>query len=143
VEREPEIVLDASVVVKWFSEEEGSDMAVRIRDKHIEGLTTIVSPDLVLYEVVNSLRYNPAFDMDDVTRVIADLIDIGIDLITPSKELMEKAVKHAYECNLSIYDAYYLSLAQVMGLEIITADTEFYEKATKTGIIKLLRHFPI
>lgn len=143
MERAPEIVLDASVVVKWFSEEEDSEIAVKIRDKHIEGLTTIVSPDLVFYEVVNSLRYNPAFNVDDVTRVIADLIDIGIDLITPNKELMENAVKHAHEYNLSIYDAYYLSLAQLMGLEIVTADTQFYEKAKKIGIIKLLKHFPV
>jgi hypothetical protein len=31
------LVVDASVVVKWFVDEENSDKAIRIRDKYIDG----------------------------------------------------------------------------------------------------------
>src|SRR5579885_1353844 len=35
MERPEEVVLDASVALKWFSEEDGTDRAVSLRDEHI------------------------------------------------------------------------------------------------------------
>ncbi|MBM3292427.1 type II toxin-antitoxin system VapC family toxin, partial [Candidatus Bathyarchaeota archaeon] len=35
--RREEAVIDASVVVKWFSEEENTKSALLVRDEHIEG----------------------------------------------------------------------------------------------------------
>ncbi|MEM2941687.1 MAG: type II toxin-antitoxin system VapC family toxin, partial [Thermoproteota archaeon] len=79
MEGHEDLVLDASVIVKWFSIEEDSDIAVEIRDKHVEGVLSIVSPDLALYEVVNALRYNPAFNTEDLKRAVSNLMDIGVD----------------------------------------------------------------
>ncbi|MEM2894226.1 MAG: type II toxin-antitoxin system VapC family toxin [Candidatus Bathyarchaeia archaeon] len=143
MEGHEDLVLDASVIVKWFSIEEDSDIAVEIRDKHVEGVLSIVSPDLALYEVVNALRYNPAFNTEDLKRAVSNLMDIGVDFITPNREILEKSVENALLYDLSVYDSYYLSLAQIMGLKIITADEKFFERAKETGIIKLLKNFNI
>jgi len=61
VEREEVIVADASVVVKWFVEEDYTDEALRLRDDYVERALEIASPDLLPYEVLNALRYNPSF----------------------------------------------------------------------------------
>ncbi|HIE31247.1 MAG TPA: PIN domain-containing protein [Methanosarcinales archaeon] len=50
-------VLDASVVIKWFSEEEYTDIALKLRDDFFRGYTELVIPDLLLYE----LTYAPPF----------------------------------------------------------------------------------
>ena len=143
MERTKEIVLDASVMVKWFSEEDDTDKALKIRNNHIEGSTTVVSPDLTLYEVANALRYNPGFNVNDVGRAVADLMDLQIDLITPNRELLENSAKISYEYGLSIYDAYYLSLAKMMGLILLTADSQFYRKARGSSLIRLLKDYPL
>jgi len=39
-----EIVVDASVVVKWFVEEEGSEEALKLRDGYIDGEVEIAVP---------------------------------------------------------------------------------------------------
>ncbi|MDD1745106.1 MAG: type II toxin-antitoxin system VapC family toxin [Candidatus Methanoperedens sp.] len=44
-------VLDASVVIKWFSEEEYTDRALKLRDDFFKGDIELVVPDLILYEV--------------------------------------------------------------------------------------------
>jgi len=49
-------VLDASVVLKWFVNEEDSDKAVRLRKQYYLGEREIVVPDLLLFEVSNALR---------------------------------------------------------------------------------------
>ena len=43
-----EKVVDASVVVKWFADEEGSDRALKLRDGHIGGELSLVAPELIL-----------------------------------------------------------------------------------------------
>jgi len=48
------IILDTSVVVKWFSEEEYTDKALVIREKIRIGEERVVVPDLLLYELASS-----------------------------------------------------------------------------------------
>jgi predicted nucleic acid-binding protein len=52
------IVVDASVAVKWFVEEEFSDLALKLRDMHVNGLVDLVAPSLMPYEVLNALKYS-------------------------------------------------------------------------------------
>ncbi|MGB9895581.1 MAG: type II toxin-antitoxin system VapC family toxin [Thermoproteota archaeon] len=51
------VVVDASVIVKWFVEEENSDNAIKIRDKYIEGEIKLVAPEIITFEVLNALYY--------------------------------------------------------------------------------------
>jgi predicted nucleic acid-binding protein len=70
-------VLDASVIIKWFSVEEYTDTAIEIRNKFFKGTYELAAPDLILYEVSNALRFNPKFDEDDVIEAINSLFDVG------------------------------------------------------------------
>ena len=47
------IVLDASVVAKWFIEEEDTEKAIEIRDKFVRGEIKILVPSLLIYEIGN------------------------------------------------------------------------------------------
>ncbi|MEM4186383.1 MAG: type II toxin-antitoxin system VapC family toxin [Candidatus Caldarchaeum sp.] len=67
------IVLDASVVVKWFTKEKYSMQALAVKTKYEAGEVDIVAPQLLIYEVVNALRYNPAFGSDELRRAVHDL----------------------------------------------------------------------
>ena len=134
-----EVVLDASVVVKWFSKEEGSDLALKLRDEHLAGRMTLISPDLLIYEVSNALRHNPGFDADDVKGAVRDLFDLELDLVPPNEEIFSKAAMRAFELGISIYDACYLALAELMGLEFITGDERLYRKVRKFKFVKQLR----
>ena len=46
-----EIVIDASVVVKWFIEENDSDKALLLRDRFIDGKVELYIPILLYFEV--------------------------------------------------------------------------------------------
>jgi predicted nucleic acid-binding protein len=124
-----EAVIDASVAVKWFSEEEGTQSALKLRREHIDGLKTLVAPDLLIYEVSNALRYKPGFNQERVGRAVADLMDIQVDLIAPSRELVELGSELAYRYDVTLYDSCYLALSDLMGIMTYTSDKRFYEKA--------------
>ena len=63
-------VLDASVLIKCFSDEEFTDIALKLRDDFFHRNTELFVHDLLLYEISNALRYNPNFDEIDVVEVV-------------------------------------------------------------------------
>jgi predicted nucleic acid-binding protein len=143
MERAKEVVLDASVAVKWFSKEEDADMAIEIRDEHVAGRLTIVCPDLLLYEVSNALRYNPGFGADDVRSAIKDLVDLDLDLVPPNEEILGNAIERAVKRNITVYDSCYLSLAESLGLEFVTGDKKLYGRIKDLGFVKSLKSFSV
>jgi predicted nucleic acid-binding protein len=136
--RRAEAVIDASVAVKWFSNEEGTEAALNLRDEHIAGTTTLIAPDLLLYELANALRYKPGFNDEHVARALSDILDLQIDIISPGKELLKQSAEAALIYDAAIYDACYLALGQLMGVEVYTSDKKFYGKASKSGILKII-----
>ena len=57
MERPGNIVLDASVVVKWFVDEE-PDISLQLLEDYLNGKVTLYSVQLMPYEVINAHRYN-------------------------------------------------------------------------------------
>lgn len=138
MERSEEVVLDASVVVKWFSEEKGSDSAVSLRNEHIEGRKTLVAPDLLIYEVENALRFRPGLGSKDASKAIEYLFDLQLDLVTPSRELLKRSAQYAFRYGITIYDSCYVALADLLNINVITADTQLFEKTRQCGFVRLL-----
>ena len=136
--RHPEAIVDASVAIKWFNLEEGTQAALRLREEHIEETTILCAPNLILYELTNALRYNPSFNKEKVTQAISSLIDLQIDFISPSKDLLDQSIKDAYLYDITVYDSNYLALAELMGIILYTSDKKLYEKTKETGIIELI-----
>lgn len=138
MERSEETVIDASVAVKWFSEEEGSDRALAVRNDHIDGRKTLVAPDLLVYEIANALRFKPGFNPRVTARALDDLFNLQVEIMAPSKELVSRGSELAFEYGITVYDSLYLSLGELLGLEVITADKELYKKAEDCGFLRML-----
>jgi len=88
-------VLDASVILKWFVDEEDSVQALRIRDEFYNGNREIIVPDLLLFEVSNALRYNPSFTVEEIKEAMRTIFDVGIEIITPTYSLLASAIELA------------------------------------------------
>jgi predicted nucleic acid-binding protein len=51
------VVVDTSVVVKWFVPELDSDRALALRAAHVAGRIPLATADLCLVELANALRF--------------------------------------------------------------------------------------
>ena len=139
MERAPKnLVVDASVVAKWFIPEADSDKAVRLRNRHIEGSLTLMAPDLLLYEIANALVYHPEVTDEAIHEDMEALFNVDIELVSPSPELMASIADGARRRDVSVYDSSYLVLAEVVATNLVTADRRLYEKAKHTGQVLLL-----
>lgn len=131
-------VIDASVVIKWFIEEKDSTKAVLLKEKHINGKTILIAPDLLIYEVANVLLFSKIFGLLETKRCLQDLYELEIDLINPSIDLILSAAELAFTKQISIYDASYLALAKELDIKLITADKKLYTSANEPRHIELL-----
>lgn len=118
-------VLDASVGIKLFVEEEFSDKVQRLFARLAEDLQTEIHvPDLFYIECANILlKYTRRFDrsLEDSLADVSDLNSLDLK-VTSTSELIEDALQLAEKKNLTAYDACYAVLAQKLELPLITAD---------------------
>jgi predicted nucleic acid-binding protein len=123
-----EIVIDASVVVKWFIEEQDSDKALLLRDSFIGGKIELYVPPLLYFEVLNVLKYSQLFKPSELEDAGESLENYGFKIITIKNEIRKHVINAAINYDLSIYDASYLGLS--IGLEKLfcTADEKIIKK---------------
>ena len=133
-----ELVVDASVVVKWFTSEIERDIALELRQAHISKRVRLVAPDLMMYEVSNALRYNTGFNTYDKTQAIEILFSMYVRTMPPTAETLTLATQLSEKYDISIYDAIYLSMAEAEGLSFVTADKRLYAEMKENRRVLLL-----
>jgi len=124
----PKVVADASIIVKWFLEEEFSESARLLRDSFLTGKLAISVPSLLFYEALNALRYSGVYKEDELTLVGRALTKYGFDVWEPRGKLIEKMAALSLKRDVSVYDAAYLALAQQLGSTFYTADHELVQR---------------
>ena len=142
MERKPikAYVLDTSVLVKWFSEASESDMekALKLRVDHVNKKCLIIIPDLLLFELANALRYQRTLTPFEVRESIESLVDLELEIRSLDIDILYSALKLAFTYEVTLYDAYFLALAEVTKSFLITADYKFYKKVSDSKLVKRL-----
>ncbi|ABL77460.1 type II toxin-antitoxin system VapC family toxin [Thermofilum pendens] len=135
-----EAVVDASVVVKWFVEEEGSDKALKVRDMYVEGEVELVAPELLVYEVLNALYYKRLFSEEEMAQVLEALEAYSFKLYPLKGEYARKALEISYRCDVTVYDASYVALAVLRDTYVYTADEKLARRLGEpySGRVKLI-----
>jgi predicted nucleic acid-binding protein len=136
------IVLDASVAVKAYFEEAGSEEATAL----LTGQERLQAPELIRIEVAAALcrRVRKGELAAEEAKVrsghwLARLKE-GLFTLTPDQELLPDAIELASGLKHPLQDCLYLAAARRMDAELITADRAFQERASPLyGRISLLR----
>ena len=139
MERCREIVLDSSVVVKWFSKENKSVDALKLMDAYVQGSAELVVSEILFCEVGNALRYKPDYDADKLKSALQQLFNLRMKVAHLNEEMLARAGELAYEGKVTLYDALPVAIAEHRKTICITADQETqYKKLVKGHPIELL-----
>jgi predicted nucleic acid-binding protein len=126
------VVVDASVVVKWFFPEIHSEQALHLLD----AATDFALPDLLYAEVGNVLWHRVrtgTITLEEAHTVVAALGALPRSSgPVPSSDLLASALEIACQTGTTVYDSLYLALALRDGTSCITADRKFYDRLQVT-----------
>jgi predicted nucleic acid-binding protein len=122
------LVVDASVAAQWVLAEPGSTRALALRD---EG--GLIAPSLIAAEVGSALwkavRRDGVAKQDALDAIQAILL--AFEALIPIEDLRLRALELAIALDHSIYDCFYLALAERENAPLVSADKPLIEKAKK------------
>jgi predicted nucleic acid-binding protein len=130
------VVVDASVVVKWFLPERWSEEARQLLDEPVG----LVAPDLLFAEAGNAvwkrvrMRQLPG---PLARRMVADIATIAVRPVA-SRTLLKDAMGVAIGAGITVYDALYVVLAVRLRTKLVTADERL--SAAVSRLARLREH---
>ena len=130
-----ELVVDASVVLKWYlRDENGADAALALQARHVAGALRLAVPELLYLEVANALRWKRGVSRELAEEALAGLWALGLETAPLTEPLLREALRLAHALGATVYDALYLALARARGCELVTADTRFLALMQQAGV---------
>jgi predicted nucleic acid-binding protein len=132
------LVLDANVAAKWFSNEELTDKAVKVRDEFLDGKIDLCAPEHLLCEVGNSVWKNKSLDTDDSIKAVESLLVMTIDLVRLDSKAAGQAMNLARDLGITYYDAVYAHVSTMLGIPLLTADKVLFETAKILYILEIM-----
>jgi predicted nucleic acid-binding protein len=140
------LILDTSVILKWFLEQGEAEVARarRLRTASLSRYCTLGAPNLLLIEVANALTAGHRASPQQVSEAIATIMQIGLHLFELQFPVLAKAIELASTYQVTVYDSYFLALAIATDGLLVTADEAFLRKVKAHVKITSLRnlHLP-
>jgi predicted nucleic acid-binding protein len=130
------IVIDASVLIKFYVPEVLFDRAERLLAKVEKGDIELSAPDLIYPEVGNILwkkQRLKEITHSEVEEITDAILSFPLK-IEASKPLLPLALDIAIACGITVYDAIYVSLAKVYETAMMTADRKLVDALVKTKL---------
>ncbi|HEY3233917.1 MAG TPA: type II toxin-antitoxin system VapC family toxin [Polyangiaceae bacterium] len=126
------VVVDASVVVRWFVAQPGHAKAAGWLERFVSEPELLVAPDLLRFEVFGALcRLQSPSDPGWVMRCFDRFERLGMRTLPTTLALFQRASEMSRELRIGGYDAVYLALAEGLGIPWLTADEKALRRLRK------------
>jgi predicted nucleic acid-binding protein len=141
------LVVDASVAVKWFVEEEGRADAMALLRCKAEADIALVIPDLFFAEFANVLWKKcrkGEVGGQQAAQAISCVYRI-FNQVVKSADLIDRAFQWSEKLDHSVYDCLYLACAEAHDSKYVSADEHFVRKLQSNRLDHLvmpLAHAP-
>ena len=130
-------VVDASVAVKWFSQEQGSVRARRILRDAQKRTTELFAPDLLYYEVGNALGKGKRLEGPLAREAMHVLLALPVTIVSLHASQIDQLVFFMDTYGLTFYDAAYAALAVELSAPLLSANPKDHGKIKELKLITL------
>jgi predicted nucleic acid-binding protein len=124
-----QVCVDVNLALKLVIAETDSHDAHQLWAQWIENDIEVVAPPLIAYEgisVVCNKRFTGALPPHEAQLMVKAFLLLGTRTVQP-ENLHERAWELAQRFNRpQAYDSHYLALAEILGIELWTADKRLY-----------------
>lgn len=127
-----EVVLDASVFLKWASplNERLAIEAGRLLDSYADGSLSVVAPPLLFQESLNVAGRTWGWHGEELLAYAALMSELRFEVVQPDPVEISVWVDRG----LTAYDATYVALAEAHGIPLITDDAQILAAAPEQAV---------
>jgi predicted nucleic acid-binding protein len=133
------LVVDSSVIIKWFVDESLDAAALSIYADYQSGKYTFLAPDFVNAEVGNIVwKKHLRKELSTVeAQEVIDLFRLVSFQLTSTADLLEDAYQLAVQHQRTVYDMLYVALSRQKRCSFVTADEKLVN-SVKTSLDNVL-----
>lgn len=135
---DPKAIVDASVTVKWYVPEPGSQAAAALLDSPIR----LLAPDLLVPEFGNTVwkkTIRGELGTGEARTIVRAFLSALPVTLHPSTLLLQAACDIALRFRRTVYDATYLALAIAENCTFVTADETLVRAIRATALREFIR----
>ncbi|BCU67806.1 PIN domain nuclease [Sulfolobales archaeon HS-7] len=133
-------VVDASVVIKWFANENYSKESLILKEAYVRGLEDLSAPCILPFEVLNGLKYTYNLGKRELEEVGKILSNFQISLYG-FDDILGESISLSSEYGITIYDATYIALGKILKDKVYTADEKLLRKVKELPFVVHIRDF--
>lgn len=119
-------VVDTSVFLRWWVEQQGWQHAQSVRDSFLAGDVGLVTPDFTRIELAEVLRKKGLLagilNDDEYLAAVESLDVLGVEIVALDRCDLVRAAALGAKRSLRMFDALAASLALDRGLPLLTGD---------------------
>ncbi len=130
-----EVILDTSVLVKFFAPDEKDKTADQVLDNCAEKILSIVTIDIAVYELINTLKLSKKSSAPIIYDNVLAMYKMAPRIITLSQELIKCGLEIMEKFPLTIYDAVFVAAAEMEKIPLLTADYKHHKKEISKYIV--------
>lgn len=126
------LIVDAGVALKWFLSDEPQWVEAKAL---LNGTETLIAPELIVAEICNAAWQGVRAKRlrQEQAEAIARSLPAPFASLIPIPSLAERAVVISGRLDHAVYDCFYLALAEIRDVPLITADARFLRKLERTA----------
>jgi len=124
------IVIDTSVVVKWFVNESGSEKAREILKNLNEQKIKIIFPKIIFLEAINALQFGGGKLKKDELRDVLNLLAAlpNVEFVEINNEILLQTIDISFDFKIAAYDSVFIAFAKRNNCVLLTADRKHHRK---------------
>jgi predicted nucleic acid-binding protein len=122
------VVIDTSVIVKWFVQESDTTKAQNILEQQKNNKIQIILPDVVLLELINALYWGKKIPYRNIVKALKAMSKIRIIYKKAHDSLLLTTLSLMTKHKIQSYDALFIALAEQEKCPLITADYKHHKK---------------
>ena len=127
-------VIDTSVYIKTYVQEQDSGTALRLRDEYHQGVHALIAPDMFPTEMCNVLMILER--AGKIKPGDADLFFMHflseLPPLLAATPLLPRSLEIAKQFRQTVYDCLYIALAEREACELVTADDKLVKAVQPT-----------
>lgn len=136
------IVLDASVVFKWFKStgEEHHSKSNQLLKQHLSNKNKIIVPQFLFLEIANALGTKTSTTIETAKKNMRSLYKFNLEVYNTDEKDIVTSLAQAHKHKTSVYDMLYAVVAKRNKCKLITADSKFIEKTKFSHVVHISRY---
>ncbi len=131
------LVLDTSVIIKWYIEENLLEPALRLKERVRDSSASVAVPRFFFVEAANVLWKKVVLRKDltrsDAKGIFSRILDLPLHILEDD-EVFLRALDLSMGHSISIYDGMYLASAFRFKATLVTADSALVKRLADSSL---------